>query len=75
MLEGLTPPKKLPACKVRSVIAGLEPKDQEILKKALADTQWPHSTLTHELNRRGITISEQPVRTHRIGRCSCARES
>jgi hypothetical protein len=75
MLEGLEPPKKTPACKVRSVLESLEAKDREILKKALADAEWPHSTLTHELNRRGITISEQPVRTHRIGRCSCARES
>jgi hypothetical protein len=72
MLEGLEPPKKVPACKVRSVIQGLEPKDQEILKNALANPEWPHSTLTHELNRRGIKISEQPVRTHRLGRCSCA---
>ena len=72
MLEGLEPPKKIPACKVRSVIQGLEPKDQEILKNALANPEWPHSTLTHELNKRGIKISEQPVRTHRLGRCSCA---
>jgi hypothetical protein len=75
MLEGLEPPKKTPACKVRSVLESLEPKDREILKKALTDAEWPHSTLTHELNRRGIRISEQPVRTHRIGRCSCVRES
>jgi hypothetical protein len=37
----------------------------------LADAEWPHSTLTHELNKRGIEISEQPVRHHRLGRCSC----
>jgi hypothetical protein len=73
MLEGLTPPKKQPACKVRSVIESLEAKDQEILKKALADAEWPHSTLTHELNKRGIEISEQPVRIHRLGRCSCSK--
>lgn len=71
MLEGLQPPKKLPACKVRTILASLEPKDQEILKNALSDDNWPHSTLTHELNKRGIRISEQPVRTHRLGRCSC----
>jgi hypothetical protein len=73
MLEGLEPPKKLPSCKVRTVLESLEPKDQEILKKALANPDWPHSTLTHELNNRGIGISEQPVRTHRIGRCSCSK--
>ena len=71
MLEGLQPPKKVPSCKVRTILTSLEPKDQEILKNALADESWPHSTLTHELNKRGLKISEQPVRTHRLGRCSC----
>ena len=75
MLEGLQPPKKIPACKVRSVLESLDVKDKEILKQALNDAEWPHSTLTYELNKRGIEISEQPVRTHRIGRCSCVRES
>ena len=42
MLEGLTPPKKQPACKVRTVIESLETKDQEILKEALANPEWPH---------------------------------
>jgi hypothetical protein len=72
MLEGLQPPKKVSACKVRSVLESLEPKDKEILKAALADSNWPHSTLTLELNKRGLVLSEQPVRKHRIGRCSCA---
>ena len=72
MLEGLTPPKKQPACKVRTVIESLEPKDSQILKEALANPDWPHSTLAHELNKRGVKISEQPIRTHRLGRCSCA---
>jgi hypothetical protein len=71
MLEGLAPPKKQPPCKVRSVLESLEAKDQDILKKALTDADWAHSTLTHELNKRGIEISEQPVRHHRLGRCSC----
>ena len=71
MLEGLQPPKKVAACKVRTVLASLEPKDQEILKNALLDDNWPHSTLTYELNKRGLKISEQPVRIHRLGRCSC----
>jgi hypothetical protein len=71
MLEGLEPPKKVASCKVRAVIEGLDAKDQQILKDALANADWPHSTLAHELNNRGIKISEQPVRTHRLGRCSC----
>jgi hypothetical protein len=72
MLEGMTPPKKVLACKVRFVLDSLEPKDQELLKKALADPQWRHTRLTYELNKRGIDISENPVRRHRLGMCSCA---
>jgi hypothetical protein len=75
MLEGLQPPKKTPPCKVRSVLESLDVKDKEILKQALTNAEWPHATLAYELNKRGIKISEQPVRTHRTGRCSCVRES
>lgn len=71
MLEGLQPPKKTPSCKVRSLLESLEAKDKEILQNALTDENWPHSTLTLELNKRGIIISEQPVRKHRLGLCSC----
>lgn len=72
MLEGLEVPGKERPCKVRSLIATLEPKDQEILKKALADPEWPHLTLTNQLKNRGLQISESPIRAHRLGRCSCA---
>jgi N-acetylglucosamine-6-phosphate deacetylase len=71
MLEGLQPPKRIRACKVRALLQKLEPKDQEILKKALADESWGNITLTEALNERGIEISENPVRRHRIGKCSC----
>jgi hypothetical protein len=71
MLEGLEPPKKVPACKVRALLEKLEPKDSEILKKALADEAWGSITLAEALNKRGIQISENPVRRHRQGKCSC----
>jgi hypothetical protein len=71
MLEGLTPPTKVLSCKVRELIESLEPKDQEILKAALLDPAWAHLTLTNSLRDRGITISETPIRKHRLGRCSC----
>jgi transposase len=71
MLEGLTPPTKLAPCKVRETLEVLEAKDQEILKNALLDPAWQHSTLTNALRERGIAISESPVRKHRLGRCSC----
>ena len=71
MLEGLTPPKKIPACKVRAVMNALNDKDKESLKAALDNADWGHQSLAIELNKRGIFISEHPIRKHRIGRCSC----
>jgi hypothetical protein len=72
MLEGLTPPKKELACKVRTLLQGLEPKDRQILEAALSDESWPTFTLATELRKRGMTISEHPIRKHRAGGCSCA---
>jgi transposase len=71
MLEGLTPPKKIRPCKVRETIESLEPKDQEILKSAIADPAWQTLTLANSLKERGVSISESPLRSHRAGRCSC----
>ncbi len=71
MLEGLQPPKKIPSCKVRKLLEALDAKDQEILKEALANPEWQHITLARELNKRGLFISEHPMRKHRIGECSC----
>jgi hypothetical protein len=71
MLEGLTPPVKIGACKVRTLMESLEPKDQEILKQAIANSDWPSLTLAEELTKRGLLISESPLRKHRAKRCSC----
>jgi hypothetical protein len=71
MLEGLTPPNRLPACKVRTILESLEPKDQEILKAAIASADWPTVTLAESLTKRGLIISESPLRKHRVKRCSC----
>ncbi len=71
MLEGLTPPKKIPACKVRAVMTALDDKDKQSLQAALDNAEWGHQSLAIELNKRGIFISEHPIRKHRIGRCSC----
>jgi len=71
MLEGLTPPKKIPACKVRALMETLDDKDKVSLKAALDNPDWGHQGLALELNKRGLFISEHPIRKHRIGRCSC----
>lgn len=71
MLEGLTPPNKVAACKVRTLLEKLDAKDSEILKNALADDAWSNVALTEALNKRGLQISENPVRRHRMKKCSC----
>ena len=73
MLEGLTPPVKIGSCKIRTIYESLDAKDQEILKKALANPEWTHSGLARELTDRGLAISDQALRVHRLGRCTCAR--
>ena len=71
MLEGLTPPVRLGPCKVRALLESLEPKDQEILKEAVASPDWPTVTLSEALTKRGLIISESPLRKHRAKRCTC----
>jgi hypothetical protein len=75
MLEGLTPPVKIGSCKVRTIHNSLDPKDQEMLKQAIANPDWTNLGLSRELTHRGLSISDQALRTHRIGRCTCARKS
>jgi len=75
MLEGLEPPVKIGACKIRTIHDALKPEDQEMLKKALANPLWTHSGLARELCDRGLQISDQALRMHRLGRCTCARKS
>jgi hypothetical protein len=75
MLEGLTPPVKIGSCRIRTITQSLEPKDQEILKEAIANPDWNHSALAQELTNRGLNVSDQALRIHRLGRCTCARKS
>jgi len=71
MLEGLEPPTRIGACKVRTLMQSLEPKDQVILKEAIDNPDWPTLTLAEALTKRGLLISESPLRKHRARRCTC----
>lgn len=72
MLEGLTPPERVATCGVRSLRERLDESDRSIFDKALADFDaWPHKTLAAALTQRGASISEKPIRKHRLGECSC----
>jgi len=72
MLEGLTPPSKV-VCRVQQVANTLEPKDKAILHQAVMNIDWPISTLSRELQKRGITLGEKPMTAHRKGHCQCSK--
>jgi hypothetical protein len=73
MLEGMEPQVKRPGCKVRSILESLDAKDREILIQALDDPKWTASSLSRELTKRGMAISDKPVLFHKRKECSCAR--
>lgn len=74
MLEGMTPPKTDWPCAARTVLLTLLDKDAQILQSCLDDAAlWPASTLAKELRRRGIVLSDNAIKRHRTGLCSCKR--
>lgn len=72
MLEDLKPPVRQFPCKVRTVLAELEPKDQEILVNALKSVDlWPAKTLSNALKARNVQLVDSTINRHRDGLCSC----
>jgi hypothetical protein len=71
MLENLKPPIRIRSCAVRTLIAQIEKKDQEILTAAIASPEWASLTLAKELTSRGLLISDGAISRHRKGQCSC----
>lgn len=72
MLENLKPTQRTRPCKVRTVMEELEPMDAEILEAAVMDSaKWPIKTLSVELQKHGIVLSENPISKHRAKGCSC----
>lgn len=72
MLENLIPPSRIKPCKVRTILESLEPGDREILEAAVMDyKKWQVRTLTDELRKLGLNISDRPIANHRAKECSC----
>jgi hypothetical protein len=71
MLEDLALPVKVFTCRVRTIKETLKPADQEILEAAIANPEWPYKTLSNELRKREIKISDTALKSHRERRCSC----
>lgn len=72
MLEDLTLPKRADrVCRVDLVAKGLSEHDEQVLRKAVDNPDWPLNTLSNELNRRGISISSPTLKRHRDRVCAC----
>ena len=74
MLEGMTPPKTVWPCAVRTLIESLDASDAKILTDAINDHEaWPSHTLYRALQARGLLLSDNAITRHRTKRCSCGR--
>jgi hypothetical protein len=72
MLEDLKPPTAHRSCKAGQVLDSLEAKDRAILETAIASPDvWPIKTLSRELRKRNIELSETPIANHRNKSCVC----
>jgi hypothetical protein len=74
MLEDLALPVKVFNCRVRTVKDTLKQPDQDILEAAVNNPEWPYKTLSNELRKRDITISDTSLKNHRERRCSCWKD-
>lgn len=74
MLEDLFLPVKTYTCRVRTIKETLNKADQEIFESAVNNPEWPCKTLSNELRKREIKISDTAIKQHRDRRCSCWRD-
>lgn len=63
-----------PPCKVRDVYGEMEEKDRNDLRDALANVDFPLTVISSVLAGRGVQLSTDTLRKHRMGRCSCDAE-
>lgn len=74
ILDGLDVIKHQRPCRVRAILDELDKSDKQILNEALADeAKFSHYKLSIALNKRNVHASEDAIRRHRNGICSCLR--
>jgi hypothetical protein len=73
LLNGLTKPKKIWPCRVRTLSSELDPKDKEIFDAAILDLSWKSETLSRALAVKGVTIAGSAITRHRKKECSCSK--
>jgi len=71
MLEDLTPPTKIWPCAVRSLKETLTDKDYAILENAVMSLEWSYAALENALMGKGIKLSANTIKRHRLKGCSC----
>lgn len=71
LLDDMNRPARTFNCKVDTVMQGLDKADAEKLAELVMDTSWPVKTLSRELVKRGVMISETPIYAHRDKACKC----
>ena len=73
MLENLKPPVRQFSCRVRTVLNSLESKDAKILEQALVSPDWAAKSLSNELKKLGLLLSDNAITNHRKKSCACFR--
>lgn len=74
ILDNLEPTDKSVTCRLVQIADKLEPTDSAVLFDALADkVKWSSNGLAEALNKRGINVSAETIRRHRIGVCPCRK--
>jgi hypothetical protein len=71
MLEDLALPEKKQSCKIRTLAEGMNETDRKIFLQAVENPEWFAHTLSTELKKRGVTVSDKTIRLHRSKGCSC----
>ena len=72
LLDNLAPVERVRACKVRETASKLDPSDAKILLHAAEGSEWGFTDLVRALSARGIQLSDNSLRRHRLKTCSCA---
>jgi hypothetical protein len=74
LLKDLKPLHEGKPCKVGAILNSLEPEDAHILDEALKDLQkWSNRALAHALQGRGVQVTTDTIRAHRLNTCPCRR--
>ena len=74
LLDDLKPLNVGKPCKVGQILNSLEPEDAHILDEALKDhSTWSNRALAHALQERGISVTTDTIRAHRLVTCPCRR--